>query len=134
MGIYQGKDNKKISGGRRRPHRGKRKYELGRFPTLTQLSDTDKIVAERIRGGNIKLRVKRVTSANVMDPSSGEAKKVRILRVVETPANREYARRGIIVKGAVIETELGLAKVTSRPGQDGVINAVLVEAAKESVE
>ena len=35
--------------------------------------------------------------------------------------------RGIITKGALIETELGKAIVTSRPGQDGVVNALLVE-------
>jgi SSU ribosomal protein S8E len=47
--------------------------------------------------------------------------------VLETPANREYARRGIIVKGAIIQTEMGKAVVTSRPGQDGAVNALLLK-------
>ncbi|MCD6428722.1 MAG: 30S ribosomal protein S8e [Desulfurococcales archaeon] len=128
MSIYQGKDFRKITGGRRRPHRKKRKYELGRFPTLTMLSDKEKIIVQRVRGGNVKVRVKRAAYANVTDPIEGTTKKVKILKIVKTPANREYARRGIITKGTIIETELGLAKVTSRPGQDGVINAILIKS------
>ncbi len=132
MGIYQGKDLRKITGGRRRPHRKNRKYELGRFPTLTMVSTKEKVVAIRVRGGNVKIRLKRVKYANVVDPETGESKKAEILRVVETPANREYARRNIITKGAIIETSEGLAKVTSRPGQDGVVNAVLLKEEAEA--
>ncbi len=132
MGIYQGKDLRKITGGRRRPHRKNRKYELGRFPTLTMVSTKEKIVTVRVRGGNVKVRLKRAKYANVVDPETGEAKKAEILRVVETPANREYARRNIITKGAIIETSEGLARVTSRPGQDGVVNAVLLKEEAET--
>ncbi|HDN05822.1 MAG TPA: 30S ribosomal protein S8e, partial [Candidatus Bathyarchaeota archaeon] len=46
--------------------------------------------------------------------------------VIRNPANVDYDRRGVITKGAIIETSLGLARVTSRPGQNGVINAVLI--------
>ncbi|MCD6323945.1 MAG: 30S ribosomal protein S8e [Desulfurococcales archaeon] len=132
MGVYQGNDFRKISGGRRRPHRKNRKYELGRFPTLTMVDVREKRVKVRVRGGNLKVKVRRATYANVMDPSTGKSRKVKVLKVLETGANREYARRNIIVKGALIETEVGVAKVTSRPGQDGVINAVLVEAKETS--
>ncbi len=131
MGVYQGKDLKKISGGRRRPHRKVRKYELGRFPTLTMVSEKEKVEVIRVRGGNVKVRVRRTKHANVLDPETGKAQRVEILRVVETQANREYARRSIITKGAIIETTLGLAKVTSRPGQDGTVNAILIERRKE---
>lgn len=127
MGIYQGNDMKKISGGRKRPARGKRKYEIGRFPTFTTLSDRERRVKQRVRGGNIKIRVKEALYANITDPETGESKKVRILSIESTPSNREFARRGIITKGSIIETEVGQAKVTSRPGQDGVINAVLIK-------
>ncbi len=127
MSYYQGNDLKKPSGGKKRPHRKKRKYELGRPPTETKLGHNDVRKMQRVRGGNYKVRLKVAAFANVIDPTTKQAKKVRILRVVETPAHREFARRGIIVKGAIIETELGRAVVTSRPGQDGVINAVLVK-------
>ena len=65
--------------------------------------------------------------ANVIDPDTKTAKKARILRVLSNPASRDLERRGVITRGALIETELGRARVTSRPGQDGVINAVLIK-------
>ena len=36
-------------------------------------------------------------------------------------------RRNILTKGAIIETDAGKAKITNRPGQEGTVNAVLVE-------
>lgn len=127
MGVYQGNDLKKISGGKKNPSRDKRKYEMGSPPTETKLSNEDVRVKERVMGGNYKIRLKYAAFANVYDPETKLSKKVRILEVIETPANREYARRGIIVKGSKIKTEVGVAIVTSRPGQDGVINAILVK-------
>ncbi|HID80525.1 MAG TPA: 30S ribosomal protein S8e [Ignisphaera sp.] len=127
MGVYQGNDLRKISGGRKRPHRKPRKYEMGSYPTDTKVSDKDVRELDRVFGGNYKVRLKYAAYANVVDPEKGVAKKVRILQVLQVPANPEYARRGIIVKGSIILTELGKAIVTSRPGQDGVINAVLIK-------
>ncbi len=127
MSYYQGNDLKKPTGGKKRPHRSKRKYELGRPSTETRLAETEVRKHVRVRGGNYKVRLKKAVYANVIDPETNKAQKVKILRVIETPAHREYARRGIIVKGAIIETEIGKAKVTSRPGQDGVINAILIK-------
>ncbi len=128
MGVYQGNDLKKPSGGRKRPHQKvKRKYWMGRYPTFTRLADHDEREHIRVRGGNYKIRLKKAAYANVVDPETKTARKVRILKVLETPANPHFARAGIIVKGTIIETELGKAVVTSRPGQDGVINAVLIE-------
>lgn len=127
MSYYQGNDFKKPSGGKKRPWRKKRKYELGGPFTETKLSEKEIRVIERRFGGNYKVKLKYVHYVNVVNPETGEAKKVRVIRVLETPANREYARRNIIVKGAIIETELGKAKVTSRPGQDGVLNAILIK-------
>ncbi len=84
----------------------------------------------RIKGGGRKVAAERVFYANVATPGSA-VKKTRILNVVETPASRHYARENVIVKGALILTEAGKARVTSRPGQHGVINAVLVKEEKE---
>lgn len=78
----------------------------------------------RQRGGGLKSGVIFADFANVAD-SSGKAKKAKILRVKKSPANRDYERRGVITKGAVLETEAGEALVTSRPTDDGVVNAVL---------
>lgn len=127
MSYYQGNDLRKPTGGLKGRHRKKRKYELGRPFIETKLGSEDVVKVVRVRGGNLKVKVKVAAHANVTNPKTGETKKVKILRVLEVPANREYARRNIIVKGAIIETEIGKAKVASRPGQDGVINAVLIE-------
>ncbi len=127
MSYYQGNDLKKPSGGKKRRHRKKRKYELGRPPTETRLGEKDARKIIRVRGGNIKVRLKSAQYANVVIPGENKASKVKILAVVETPANTEYARRNIITKGTIVRTEIGLAKVTSRPGQDGVVNAILTK-------
>ncbi|MGC8849841.1 MAG: 30S ribosomal protein S8e [Candidatus Bathyarchaeia archaeon] len=119
-------DKRKKSGGKRRPFRGKRAYERGCPPSETRLGDK-RLKAKRVRGGNLKLALLACREANVVDPSSGKAQKAEIRDVLENPANREFQKREIITKGAVIATSMGKAKVTSRPGQDGVINAVLIE-------
>jgi small subunit ribosomal protein S8e len=132
MGVYQGNDLKKITGGKKRPHRKPRKYEMGGYPTETKVAEKDYRVIDRVFGGNVKVRLKYAAYANVYNPKTKQWSKTRIISVVETPANRELARRGIIVKGAIILTELGKAKVVSRPSQDGVINAILIEEVKQS--
>ncbi len=128
MAIYHGRDLRKLSGGfKGRHYKRKRRAHAGRPPAETRLGEKEKKKKIRTRGGNFKIRLLVATHANVMDPETHRAKKVRILDVVQNPANREYARRRIITKGAIIETELGLAKVTNRPGQEGYINAVLIK-------
>lgn len=126
MSVWHGDlHKKKPSGGRKRAYRTKRKFEKGSFAAETTLGET-KRKAARGRGGKLKFKVLKEKFACVTDPKSGKTQKVEITRVVRNPANVDYNRRGVITKGAVVETSLGLARVTSRPGQDGIINAVLV--------
>jgi small subunit ribosomal protein S8e len=126
MAIWQGRSLKKPSGGRIILARKKRKRELGREPANTKVGEErEKRKIIRTYGGNRKVRLIEALYANVFE--GGKGKKVKILSVVENPANRQYARRNIITKGAIIETEVGKAIVTSRPGQDGVVNAVLIK-------
>ncbi|MEM4491359.1 MAG: 30S ribosomal protein S8e, partial [Sulfolobales archaeon] len=120
-------DSRKISGGVRRPSRKKRKYELGGYPLLTKIGSKDVRIKERAMGGRILVRAKLVSYANVYDPEAKTCRKVKITKVVENRANREYVRLGIITKGSIIETEAGLAQVTSRPSRDGVVNAILIK-------
>jgi small subunit ribosomal protein S8e len=77
-------------------------------------------------GNNRKTRAKTINVAYVVDSKSNKVTKTEITSVVENHANIHYVRRNIINKGAVIETKLGKARVTSRPGQSGAINAVLI--------
>lgn len=126
MSVWHGDLHKrKPTGGKRRPYRGKRKFEQGSFPVETVLGEPKRKI-ERGRGGNIKVKVLSDKYACVTDLKTGKTEKAEILRVVKNPANVDYNRRGVITKGAIIETSLGLARVTSRPGQNGVINAVLM--------
>lgn len=74
----------------------------------------------------MKTRLLATTHANISDPSTGKTQKVEITKVLKNPANIDYDRRGVITKGTIIETSLGAARVTSRLGQDGMINAILV--------
>ncbi|NOZ76700.1 MAG: 30S ribosomal protein S8e [Euryarchaeota archaeon] len=126
MVLWQGKSKRKITGGRLRLRRGKRKFEMGREQTETGLGER-RAKKIRVRGGNYKVRLFTAEYANVFDPETKEAKKVKIHGVAGNPANLHFVRRNIITKGAVIDTELGHARVTSRPGQDGNINAVLLK-------
>jgi len=126
MSVWHGDLHKrKPTGGKRKPYRGKRKFEQGSFPTETVLGEP-KRKTERRRGGNLKVKVLSDKYACVTNMKTGKTERAEILRVVKNPANVDYDRRGVITKGTIIETSLGLARVTSRPGQNGVINAVLI--------
>jgi len=127
MSVWHGDLHKrKPSGGRKRAYRRKRKFERGSFPAETILGETKRKTV-RTRGGNLKIKVLSDKYACITNPKNGKTEKVEILRVVRNPANVDYDRRGVITKGAVIETPLGLARVTSRPGQNGIINAVILK-------
>ncbi len=76
----------------------------------------------------MKVRLAAAEYATITDQGTGKSSKSKILRVVRNPANIDYQRRGVITKGAIISTEAGEARVTSRPGQHGVVNAVLQKA------
>jgi len=125
MAIPKERSKRKITGGLYRRFRKRKKRELGRYPTFTHLGEFKNKV-ERVYGGNTKVRLISNNFANVVD-KDGKVKKVKILRLIQNNANKEFLRKRIITKGAIIETEIGKAIVTSRPGQDGVINAKLVE-------
>ena len=115
---------RKPSGGRRKIFRGKRAFEMGSDPAATVIGEP-RIVAKRGRGGTTKLSVLATKFANVTDPATGKTEKTGIKSVLKNPANVDYQRRGVITKGAILETPLGQARVTSRPGQHGVVNAIL---------
>jgi small subunit ribosomal protein S8e len=122
---------RKLTGGRKVAMRGRRKFEIDRYPNEAVVG-ASQIVARRTRGGNVKAAFKTAEFANIIDKEAKKVTKVKILKVTKNPANRDYERRGVISKGAVIETESGAAVVVSRPGQDGVVNAVLVKAAEKT--
>jgi len=126
LSVWHGDlEKRKPTGGRKRSYRKKRKFEMGSFPAETLLGEEKKKI-DRARGGNRKIRLLSVDEVNLSDPRTGKTERVKILRVLKNPANIDYDRRGVLTKGAIIETPAGKAKVTSRPGQDGLANAVLI--------
>lgn len=116
----------KITGGRRHPFRVRRKYEMDRYPNEALNRDVQVTVTRRVRSNHSKTALKTAAFVNL----SGIGDKVvrsKILKVLDNPTNNDYRRRGVITKGAMLETEEGTCRVVSRPGQDGAVNAALVE-------
>ncbi|MFQ5474869.1 MAG: 30S ribosomal protein S8e [Candidatus Nanoarchaeia archaeon] len=125
MARSQHRSKRSASGGKYINARKKKQFELAREPTLTGLGEK-RVKTVRKLGGSRKKLLLSNDVANVLDPKTKKATKSKILNIVENPANRNYVRRNIITKGTVIVTEKGKARVTSRPGQETTINAVLI--------
>lgn len=126
MAIWQGKSLRTPSGARSKSNRNKRKVEFGRDPAETKIGER-KIKKIRTKGGSEKIRLTNENKINVVDPKNNKVQAAEILNVLENKSNIQFVRRNIINKGAVVETSLGKVRVTSRPGQHGIINGVLVE-------
>ena len=123
---YQGRSKRKFTGGRRIASKGKRKSELGREAAEPHLDETRRKNVDTL-GGNRKVRLLRCNMANVADPSNNTTRQVSIETVVDNESNKHYIRRNILSRGGIVNTEIGNARITSRPGQDGVVNAVLIK-------
>lgn len=106
--------------------RGKRRFEIGHLPTATRIEATTSIVVVPTKFGGIKSKVLRADHVNLYDPKTRKFSQAKVKSVVECPANRHYVRRNVMVRGAIVETEKGKARITSRPGQNGTVNAILV--------
>ncbi|MBI4448703.1 30S ribosomal protein S8e [Candidatus Woesearchaeota archaeon] len=126
MVITQNRSKRKATGGRfAKLYRSKRKFEVGRVPAMTTIGERFlKII--RTKGGDTKQKLHKTQSANVFDSKSKKYAVTKVKTVVDNPANRNFVRRNVMTKGTLIDTDLGKARITSRPGQDGVVNAVLV--------
>jgi small subunit ribosomal protein S8e len=125
MSTHSSLRKRKLTGGKKRVYRTKKAYEAGGYPAETVLGEPRRKVSSTL-GGNSKIKVLADKFASVTDLNTKTTTKTEIIRVVRNGANVDYNRRGVITKGAEIETSLGLAKVTSRPGNDGMVNAVLI--------
>jgi len=127
MVVSHTKSKRKPTGGRyHKFYRKSRKYDMGSLPVLTKIGKRRAKTTRKL-GGSFKTGLFSTDTANIVDPSTKKFSVVKIKAIIENPSNRHFVRRGIMTKGAIIETELGKAKVTSRPGQSGMINAVLIK-------
>ena len=124
MSISQKHSKRKASGGRYKKSI-KKLPTLGNLPSLTKINKK-KLKIKRIRGGHKKLTLLSINKINIIDKKSKKSQITEITSIMENPANRHYVRRGILTKGTIIQTKIGKAKITSRPGQEGTINATLI--------
>ena len=124
MASSKFRSQRKVSGGRYHFFRGKKKSELIGITANTKLGEKKDVRSRRTPGGNYKQALLSVKEINVA--GKGKTVKTEILNVIENPANPNLVRRNIITKGAIVQTKLGKVRVTSRPGQEGSVNGVLV--------
>ncbi len=127
------KTKAKGTGGKKRAARDKIKAHYGGFFSRTKIEKTagkEERVLKQVKGGGFKVAAHKVLYANVAQGS--KVSKAKVLTVLESPDNRHYSRENIVTRGAIVDTELGRVRVTSRPGQSGVVSAVLVEARKQA--
>ena len=115
---------RKVSGGKYHPNRKRRKHEKTGKQTKPKLGNI-KTKTLRARGGSGKTFILFTNEANIM--IKGKSKKVKIKNVLETPSNKFMARQNIFTKGSIIETDAGKARITNRPGQEGNVQAILLE-------
>jgi len=114
---------RKISGGKYKDYRKKKLHEIPGIPRLVRLGEERKKKI-RMRGGGEKTVLLATNKANVLDSKTKKLQVVKIKAVVEIPSNRYL--KNVLLKGNIIDTELGKAKITNRPGQEGAVNAILI--------
>jgi len=117
---------RKKTGGRKRAYRSHRIYEQGRQPVETLFGEVKRKEVKGISRIS-KIKLVKADYVNVSNPATGITENLEILDVVRNPANADYNRRGVITKGTIVRTEKGLAKIVSRPGQDGSLSAVVYQ-------
>ena len=115
----------KITGGIRHPLKSRRKFQIDRYPNEALMGE-QLTVTRKTRGNNRKTAIKTANVVNVI-LADGKIKSSKIVRVLENQTNNDYQRRGVITKGAIVETEDGKCKILSRPGQDGTLNGTLLK-------
>jgi len=118
---------RKLSGGKYRANRKKKFYEKTGQERKVLLGET-KIKLIKIRGKSKKLILLNSEIANVITEKGAE--QATIKNVLETPQNRFLARQNRLMKGAIIETDIGKAKITNRPTREGSINAIILKEQK----
>ena len=129
MAHWHGISRRKPTGGRlKRPnrYRGKRRTEIASEKQFASIGEPVRKVYRKRSGLQI-VRILTDNVVNVNDPKKGVTKKANMVTVVESPSDVNYVRRNIVTKGAVVDTDAGKVRLTSRPGKYGVLNGVLID-------
>ena len=117
-------NGRKISGGKYHKQKKKKLYENKSQERTVLLGET-KRKQIRAKGGNVRTLLLKANIVNLL--IDGKLKKTEIKNVIETPQNKFLARQNRLLKGAIIETGLGKARITNRPTREGQVNATLVK-------
>jgi small subunit ribosomal protein S8e len=126
MAWHDNLTKQKKTGGKKRAFRTKRIHDQGRHPIESAFGETERKKVSG-RSNKIKIKIVKTQSVNVSNPNTGLTERLNIIEVISNPANADYNRRRVITKGAIVRTDKGLAKIVSRPGQNGSLNAILYE-------
>lgn len=122
--VHTKSNTKKSGNGKKNiKFRDRRRSEVGNYFSNTKLGDANVVNSVRGRGARAGAKLKKAAFANLLTKEG--YKKAKILGVIESKDNRNFARQNIITKGSKIDTELGIAIVLNRPGREGAINARL---------
>jgi small subunit ribosomal protein S8e len=130
MALSQDRPKRKRTGGKYQKRRDKKRRYLAGTPVKTTIDEQAKRKIVGVRGGNKKVKIRVADVVNVI--VDGKHKKAKIVKVAFSPANKHYVRLGIITRKAVVETDAGYVRVTSRPGQQGAIHGVLLTKAEST--
>merc|ERR1712167_59717 len=95
---------RRLTGGRKKIHQKKRKYEMGRQPSNTKLG-TKRIHLIRCRGGNIKRRAIRLDHGNFSWGSENRSFSSRIIDVVYNASNNELVRTKTLFKNCIVQID-----------------------------
>ena len=125
MAQWHGISRRKSTGGRLVQARSKRRTEISSEKQYAFVGEPKRKIYRKT-GGNTMVRI-LVDNRVAVSDDSGKTSMASITDVVENPSNPNFVRRNILTKSAIIETDKGLVRITSRPGQDGVINGVLIK-------
>ena len=105
MGITRSSKVKhRATGGRMPIHRKKRKFEMGRQPSMTKVGE-QKVVKVRGRGSGNKYRALKLSEGNFMWVSQGVSRKCKILEVVYNASNNELVRTQTLVKNCIVSVD-----------------------------
>jgi len=126
MARSQARSRRKYTGKKYKIFCKKRKKDLER-PSLDAQIGAEKNKKQKILGGNFKVKLFSSSYVNVADLNNKKTQKVKILRFDSNVASKDLNRRHVLTKGAIVETEMGKVKITSRPGQHGILNGVLIQ-------
>lgn len=126
MVVIHGRAKRKASGGRYTSANPKRKHQKGNLPTHTRIGEQQS-KQTKTKGGGLKTRLLEAGKVNLFDPETKKFSVEDIKTELENPANRHFVRRNIITKGSVIQTSKGKARITNRPGQEGMVSAILIK-------